>query len=349
MQDKILPVNVLDKVLNVVSCHLIIDSLFFITSSGVLAAASGGFSANSRARWHLLRCRKGCDFLMSSVLKLKNVKQLLHFPLSGDLCVLPLVCCRNGPDTEQLWAMLAPKTNLWHSTSAGTREFLTFPGGVQLCPGAVADPSRGWPGGPGSDAVPGPAGGGRACAPAVLSVMRRPAGLWRGNGGAGGRLCRDARGLSRSAWSFGSRLLEPLLGPSPRRSGGQRDPQFERQEASGLSAGQCRQPRSQRHHPGWWGTGREGGEAAGNGSGVLGEGLGVLAAQLVLRSGLSLRWPICCLFVKLKLLSPPPFALRPSSPRLRQDGGAVAGFFLSARLMRSLPFVGFFFSLSSLL
>uniref|UniRef100_A0A8C9NIN2 Leucine rich repeats and calponin homology domain containing 3 n=1 Tax=Serinus canaria TaxID=9135 RepID=A0A8C9NIN2_SERCA len=56
--------------------------------------------------------------------------------------------------------------------------------------------------------------------------MRCPAGLWRGNGGAGGRLCRDARGLSRSAWSLGSRLLEPLLGSSPGRSGDQWDPQL---------------------------------------------------------------------------------------------------------------------------
>lgn len=46
-------------------------------------------------------------------------------------------------------------------------------------------------------------------------------------------------------------------------------------------------------------------------------------------------------------LSPPPFALRPSSPRLRQDGGAAAGYsFLCPTWvwpMRSLDLLGWFF------
>lgn len=236
-----------------------------------------------------------------------------------------------------------PETTLWHPTLAGTLEFLTVPAGFQACPRRWSpctppEPRRAGRRGPeerlarpgparlgsGARAVPEPPGGGRACAPAARSGMRCPAGLWRGNGGAGGRLCRDARGLSRSAWSLGSRLLEPLLGPSPGRSGDQRDPQFERQEAPGLSAGQRRQPRSQRHHPGWWGTGREGGEAAGKGSGGSRE----LRASWLPYQPLARNWvwgdrfAVCSLNWSW-------FRLRPSSPRLsRQDGEGLAGFFL---------------------
>lgn len=99
------------KVLNTMIA-LLLDywqPLFFITSSGVLAAASGGFSKSSRARWHLLRCCKGCDPLMSSILKLENMKQLLHFPLGWHVLALPSVCCWNGPDPQQLWVMLTQK------------------------------------------------------------------------------------------------------------------------------------------------------------------------------------------------------------------------------------------------
>lgn len=90
--------------------------------------------------------------------------------------------------------------------------------------------------------------------------LRRGGNGGRGAGGAGGRFCRDAGGergvLLSSTWSFRSRFVEPFLRPSLRRSGGQRYPQFERQEAPWLPAGQRRQPRPQRHHPSWWGTRR---------------------------------------------------------------------------------------------
>lgn len=81
-----------------------------------------------------------------------------------------------------------------------------------------------------------------------------------GAGGAGGWFRRDAGGerggLYSATRSLGSRFVEPFFGPSLRRSGGQRYPQSERQETPWLPAGQRRQPRPQRHHPGWWGTRR---------------------------------------------------------------------------------------------
>lgn len=81
----------------------------------------------------------------------------------------------------------------------------------------------------------------------------------RGAGGAGGRLRGDAAGHRGgdgggggdvSSSSGGPRLVEPFLGPSSGRSGGQRHAQLERQEAPRLPAGQRRQPRPQRHHTG---------------------------------------------------------------------------------------------------
>lgn len=108
-QDKILPANIFDKVLHIVIVLLpdCWQPFFFTISWDELAAASGGFSGSSWARWHLLRCHQGCGLLMLSILKLKNVKQLLHFLPSRDLCALPLFCCRNGRDTQQPWAMLS--------------------------------------------------------------------------------------------------------------------------------------------------------------------------------------------------------------------------------------------------
>lgn len=84
----------------------------------------------------------------------------------------------------------------------------------------------------------------------------------RGAGGAGGRFRRDADGergyVSSSGRPRGPRLVEPILGPSLGRSGGQRHAQPERQEAARLPAGQRRQPRPERHHPRRWETRRDG-------------------------------------------------------------------------------------------
>lgn len=92
------------------------------------------------------------------------------------------------------------------------------------CQGWRLRPPRRWPA-PGAHAQWGAEPGER----------RRARNGGRGAGGAGGRLCRDAGGerggLSAATWSLRPGFLEPVLGQSLRRRGGQRYPQPERQEA----------------------------------------------------------------------------------------------------------------------